>query len=331
MKNFKVILLLVVCLIISFNLSAFGSDQKYKIEPVQLTMGAGGMGGSWFVMATALFSMFDEYIDGLEYTIVPGGGVANPIAIKQKNIDIGLAYTTNLWAAHNGKLEYEEPIENIRGMAKLGMADVIHCFMLSRAGINSIKEIAEKKTRLKLDTSTLGLSGELGVKRMLELHGITYDDIKSWGGSVTHSSYQEATDRLRDGHIDGFFNIEVVGKPLWTELTQSVDATLLTQEEEALVQLVEKYGYDRAVIPAGTYKGQEKDIATTSQEPVLVVDKDMDEELVYILTKLLFEHKDYLVTTYATFKYLDINDAIPAQAPLHPGAERYYKEVGVLK
>ncbi len=330
MNNVKIILL-AICLIIILNINVLSADQVYKIEPIQLTVGAGGMGGSWFVMATALFSVFDEYIDGLKYTIVPGGGVANPIAIKNKDIEVGLTYTPNLWAAYNGKLEYDNPIKEIRGITKLGMPDVHHFFLLSKFGINSIKEIADKKPALKLDTSTLGLAGELGVRRTLELHGITYDDIKSWGGSITHSSYDEATDRLRDGHIDGVFNIEVIGRPLWTELTQSIDATFLTQEDEAINQLIENYGYDPITVPAGTYRGQDKDIKTTSQEPVLVVHEDVDEELVYLFTKLIFEKKDNLVNTYATFEYLDINNAIPTQAPLHPGAERYYKEVGVIK
>ncbi|MBA7533579.1 hypothetical protein ES705_25820 [subsurface metagenome] len=328
MKNYKVFVLM-MCLFLIF--SSFMISYAQESKATEVKMAAGGIGGSWFVMSTALFKTFSTYIDDFKYTIVPGGGVANPIAIKNKDVDFALVYTTNLWSAYHGGKEYNDtPIEQIRGIARLGMADVVHNFILSKKGINSIKEIYEKKPKIKLDTGTLGLAGELAVSRMLELHGITYEDIKSWGGNIIHSSYSEAVNRLRDTHIDGFFNNELIGKPLFVELTQSTNVNLLPQEEGVVKQMIEKYGYNRAIIPAGTYEGQEKDILTTSQEPVLVVDKDVDEELVYQMTKLIFEYRQELINTYAPFKNLDIKNAVPTQAPLHPGALRYYKEKGIL-
>ena len=328
MKNYKVFVLM-MCLFLIF--SSFMISYAQESKATEVKMSAGGIGGSWFVMSTALFKTFSTYIDGLKYTIVPGGGVANPIAIKNKDADFALVYTTNLWSAYHGGEEYGGiPIEQIRGIARLGMADVVHNFVLTKTGINSIKEIYEKKPRIKLDTGTLGLAGELAVKRMLELHGVTYEDIKSWGGNIIHSDYSEAVDRLRDGHIDGFFNNDLIGKPLFAELALSADVKLLPQEEAVVKQMIEEYGYNRAIIPAGTYKGQEEDILTTSQEPVLVVDKDVDEELVYQMTKLIFERRQELINTYAPFKNLDIKNAVPTQAPLHPGALRYYKEKGIL-
>lgn len=332
MRKSKIFTVLVLSLFLLTAIANLAWADTFKVEPEEgkVTMAAGSIGGSWFVMSAALFDLFAKNIDGLQYSIVPGGGVSNPMTLRNKEADFALVYTTNVYSAYNGEEPYGKPIKEIRGIAKLGMADVVHNFVRAKTGIRSFKEFAEKKPSLKVDTGTKGLAGELAVKRMLELHGVSYENIKSWGGSVIHSSYTEATERLKDGHIDAFMNNDLIGKPLWKELVQSVKINILAQDEEVVKQMVENYGYSRAVIPAGTYKGQEEDILTTSQEPVLIAHKDTSENLVYMMTKLMFEHKKRLVSAYSPFVNLNIKKAIPQNCPLHPGAEKYYKEVGLL-
>jgi len=332
MKNKKLLTILLITLFLitaSFNM-VFAENYEISSEEGQVTVAAGSIGGGWFTTSTALFDLFSRNIDGLKYSIVPGGGVSNPTTLQREEAQIVVVYTTNIFSAYNGEEPYGEPIDEMRGIARLGMADVVHNFVRASTGFDSFSQIADEKPALKIDTGTRGLAGELAVKRMLELHGISYDNIKEWGGSVIHSSYSEATDRLKDGHIDAFMNNDLVGKPLWKEMAQSVNINILSQDEEVVKQMVEKYGYSRAVIPAGTYKGQDEDVLSTSQETAIAVHKDVSEDLVYWMTKLMFEEKERLVSAFDAFKHLDIEKAPTQNCPLHPGAARYYRERGII-
>jgi uncharacterized protein len=185
---------------------------------------------------------------------------------------------------------------------------------------------------VRIDTGTRGTGGELAASRALAAHGASYDDIRAWGGSVTHSSYAEAIDRMRDGHIDAFMNDDILRHPLFVDLTTARDVVLLEMDPDIIAELAEEHGYDPVVVPAGTYQGQDDEVQSFAQHHVFFGHKDLPEEFVYIVTKLVFENKDHLVSAHELFSALDPEVGPTAfPIPLHPGAERYYDEVGALE
>jgi hypothetical protein len=321
---------MVVCFVSVLASAAYA--QKLKIQPTQVAVAAGSTGGSWFIISTAFFSLFSDNVEGLSYSIFPGGGVANPISVNKKDATFGMGYTTNLWAAYNGYEPYKTKLTDIRGVVNINVSSVLHAWVLKSVRINTIKEIAEKKLPLKLDSGPRGTGGELAALRCLELHGASYGNIRSWGGSVTHSPYTEAIDRLKDGHINCFINDDIIGVPVYVELSSARDVVLLAQDGDVVKKMNDRFGYSPRVIPAGSYKGQDKDVPSTAQHHVFMCHKDAPENLVYTMTKLIFTNKQRLIGAHKLFTNLD-----PAYGPkdfpipLHPGAERYYKEIGVLK
>ncbi len=331
MRKNTCIALLTVLLLVAASFAPSVTASEFQLEPTEVTSAAGSVGGGWYILSTAMFDLFSNEIDGLAYSIIPGGGVSNPITLNQRNADFAILYTPNLFEGYEGlHEEYPEPFTDLRGIARLGIVSVLHSWVDDDVGVERLSELAENQTGLDIDTGTRGLAGELHARRMLEEHGIAYDDNRSWGGRVIHSSYSEAKDRLIDGHIDMFLNNDVIRQPLWVELNQAADVTLLQHEEEAVEAMVNNYGYVRTVIPADTYEGQENDILTTAQDTVFATHKDADEDLVYMMTKLIFEEKERLVSAYRQFENIDIESAIPENAPIHPGAKRYYQEQGLL-
>lgn len=309
-----------------------GALPARSAEQQDVTVSVGSIGGGWFVLMTTLFETYQKEIDGLRYNTVPGGGVANPIAVSSGSTQFGLSYSTNLFAASEGKDPYDSKMENLRAIANLEITAYIHPFVKDDLGISSLREIAEKEIPIKIDTGPRGTGGELAASRVLEAHGASYDKIEEFGGAITHSPYREAIDRVRDGHIDAFMNDELLGQPLFAEFASDAKITLLPQDETAIQYLQETYGYTPAVIPAGTYEGQDSDLPTTLQSVVFFTNADLPEETVYQMTKLLFEKKDDLVAGHASYGNLD-PQAGPdgVQIPLHPGAERFYREIGAIK
>ncbi|HVL59260.1 MAG TPA: TAXI family TRAP transporter solute-binding subunit [Burkholderiaceae bacterium] len=304
----------------------------YKTTAGQQTVTAGSIGGSWFIIATALFDLYSKNIDGLTYNIVPGGGVGNPIAIHNKKATIGLSYTTNLFAAYNGQPPNKAKLQDIRAIFSLNVSSYLHPFIIASAPVKSFEEIASRKYPLKVDTGPRGTGGELAAQRAMEAMGVSYEDLRKWGGSITHSSYREASGRLVDGHIEAFINDDILKAPTYVELTLARDMRIMPLSQQAVDKLASEFGYGKAVIPAGSYKGQDKDIPTITQTHAFFGHKDLPDDLVYAMTKLAFENKDRLVAAHPIFGNLDPKkgaEGLPI--PLHPGAERYYREIGALK
>jgi TRAP transporter TAXI family solute receptor len=245
---------------------------------------------------------------------------------------LAMGYTTMLHAAQRGDPPFQAPMADFRGIVNVNVAGVLHAFVLEDTGITVWRDFAAQEYPLTVDTGPRGTGGELAASRALELYGAGYDNIKAWGGSITHSNYREAIDRMKDGHIEAFINDDIVGNPTFVDLALARDVLLLPLDPDAQGQMIERFGYAEAVIPAGTYRGQDTDIASTAQHFVLFCHKDVPEDLVYAMTRLVFENKDDLVAAHQLFSDLDpAVGPLHFPIPLHAGAERYYREIGVLE
>lgn len=307
------------------------AEKQFIIDIPEQTVAAGSTGGSWFITSTALFDLYNDNIEGLRYNIVPGGGVSNPISVHRGDAAIAMGYTTNLYSAYNGAAPYEEEFKDLRAVANINVASVLHPFILSDIPINSLKELGDKRYGISIDTGTRGTGGELAGSRTLAAHGASYDNIRDWGGSVTHSGYSEAMDRLKDGHIEAFMNDDIIRTPSFVDLTLARDVKLLPLDPSTIEELASNYGYTPSSIPSGSYKNQDSDIPTIAQHHVIFAHKDTSEELVYAMVKLMFENKEHLVQAHPLFENLDLAEG-PKNfpIPLHSGAERFYREAGVL-
>jgi hypothetical protein len=306
-------------------------DKPYSTAAGEQVVAAGSIGGSWFIITTAMYDLFQRNIEGLRYTVTPGGAVANPMAVEQGLATAALGYTSMLHAASRGEPPFRKVMSDFRGILNLNVAGVVHAIVLESSGITSLADIAAQEHALTIDTGPRGTGGELAASRLLELYGASYDNIRDWGGSITHSSYREALGRMKDGHIEAFLNDDIVGNPVFVDVAHARDVLFLPMAESVQDQMVARYGYGRTVIPAGTYAGQTADVPSTAQHFVFFTDKDAPEELVYAMTRLTFENKQDLVAAHSLFEALDV--AVGPRdfpIPLHPGAERYYREMGLL-
>jgi len=320
-------------LVSSCLLAATGvSAAPYKTTAGQQTVAAGSIGGSWFIISTSLFDLYSKNIDGLTYNIVPGGGVSNPISVQGGKATVGMGYTTNLFAAYNGMPPNKEKMPDIRAIFSLNVSSLLHPFVIASAPVSTFEEIVARKYPLKVDTGSRGTGGELAAQRAMAAHGASYENIKAWGGSVTHSAYREAAGRMVDGHIEAFINDDIINSPTYKELVLSREMRIMPLSKTAIDKLASEFGYGKAVIPANTYKGQTVDIPTISQTHALFAHKDVPADLVYAMTKLAFENKATLVAAHPIFSSMDpVKGSQGLPIPLHPGAERYYREIGAIK
>lgn len=323
--NISIVLLILVTFAIGISQAETTKTSEFK----ELVFAGGPAGGVWYGLAGSIAELIKDEFPELLVSVMPGGGIGNPTLVEKGKAQLGLSLAFLYRAASEGAEPYENVHKNLRAIATVGSSD--QGFFLVREGvpINSIKELAKKKYPLRLITTPKGSTGAIASARILEKYGITFDDLKSWGGSITFTSYTDAASLIADGHADA--NISPV-VPALVELMLRVPMKWLPMEEKIIDQLVEQYGYSKNFIPKGKYSFAIEDGWTIGGANVILVSIEVPEEIVYGITKTLCEHPK--VVRDWGYWYADFDPKIAWKdlgGPLHSGAERYYRDAGYMK
>jgi TRAP transporter TAXI family solute receptor len=174
-----------------------------------------------------------------------------------------------------------------------------------------------------------GSGSEANTRQILDANGITYKDLVK----ALFLSSSEAVDAFNTGQIHGFCLTDGVPSPAVTEATNTRKIRMLPITGEAAQKVTARYRlFTPGTIPAQSYKGLTEAVPTLSVRAVLVVRQELDEKLVYWLTRTLVEKQPELAQAHPLGKEVSkATVAADSPIPLHPGAERYYKETAVLK
>jgi hypothetical protein len=303
--------------------------------PVNLAFATLDTGSAWYVYGATMAELLRKTLPpGSNIDVKPrSGGVGNPRLVAKNETPLGLAFTvTNRWA-HEGKEAYTDKLENIRGL--VGGLDTYYLVAIAsnRLGINSVREIRDRKLPVKIYTQPVGALGEFAGRQLLRAIGTSYNEIKSWGGSTTHVGYNVIVDAFKDGRADVLFAVITPKHPSVSEIANDGTVKFLGLDAETTKALL-PLGYVAATMPANTFKSQPEPVTTVGFPTVLITNKDLPEAVAYTVTKTIIENKDALVRGHAGLAEFDPRTAWQPDKvgiPLHPGAERAYREKGWMK
>lgn len=322
---------LAVLLVLAAALPSLGSAQ----QPVSLAFATLDPGSAWYVYGATMAELFRKALPaGSNIDVKPrSGGVGNPRLVAKNETPLGFGFTvTNRWA-YEGKEAYDAKHENLRAL--VGGLDTYYLVAVAgkKLPITSIKEIKDKKIPLKMFTQPVGSLGEFAGRQLLRSTGVSYADIKSWGGSTQHVGYNVIVDAFKDGRADILFAVITPKHPSVSEIVSSVDVKFIGLDP-ATVSTLAPLGYNAATMPAETFKGQTEPVKTVGFPTVLITNKELPDAIAYTVTKAVVDNKDALVRGHAGLVEFDPKVAWqPSRVgiPLHPGAERVYREKGWMK
>ncbi len=311
------------------------------LKPATYTWVAGSMGGGWYTVAGGFARLVNEKDPRITIKVVPGGGVANPIALNQGDADIawGVGYVDK--AAYNGTAPlYDKAYKNLASFAGTLAVDYYHFLAAKDTGVTTLDQFAAKikaGEKLKVAAPMTGTSDLAMTNFVFTRLGISLDMIKANGGTVIQAVYGDMTSLFKDRHVD--YAIACVGLPgaIMTEMAMGRPATLMAVSSETIDFCATTYGtVARSTgltrVPGGTYAGMPDDIQTLCHSTELLISPKVPDEVAYALAKLLSKNKDFLVQLGAGYKVFDPKTTgSTVQVPLHPGAARFYKEAGLLK
>ncbi|WP_163527337.1 TAXI family TRAP transporter solute-binding subunit [Halobacillus ihumii] len=316
------LLLLAIVLFVSGCSGAAGNS---KGKPLVLSTGT--TTGVFYSLGALLSTTWTDELGTQVTSQGSNGSVDNLNLMSQGNVTMGFSTVNMMYQAYNGVGNFEDnQYKDIRVLANL-YPNVSHVIALEGSGIESPSDIKGHSFVFGAPGSATAIESEL----LLKAHGVNVDSV-----NANYVGFTEAVDLLRNGQVEAANIYTGVPSSAATELISTVDSKVLSFSEDAIKTLTDESDYPwnfKHTIEAGTYDNQPEDIITVGQFSGIAVDANVSEEKVYELTKALWENLDKLKDGQAVAKQFDPELAVQGTAgvPLHPGAKKYYKEIGVLE
>ncbi|GAA0369749.1 TAXI family TRAP transporter solute-binding subunit [Bacillus horti] len=292
-----------------------------------LAFGGASPGGAAYQLSTTYAEIINSALDYVQVNVeVTGGGPDNVSLIQNGSLDSGHGNSGVGYNAYRGIDDFEgKEHGDLRAWFPLYNYP-FQVTVLENSSIESIEDLKGKR----IGVNVHGSGGEKTANQVFTALGLNKDE----DYNPYYLDYDEALDALKTGRIDATVFSTGAPTPSLLELGTTHGFRILNFTEEELQIIDDKYPYYAGgTIPAGTYSQIDEDVRTVFAATLNYIHADLPEELVYDLTKAIWENKDRLESAHPTQKDLNaelIESALIPIMPLHPGAERYFKENGLI-
>ena len=309
----------VIAVLILLSSSCFAAS-----TPKFLTIGTAASGGAYYPIGIAMADIITNKLKIQTTAQITGGAIENNSLIQNKGVDLAISQGVMSYNAVNGLPPYKQKLTDVAGLFNGLSKGVFQLVVNKNSPIKSIRDLKGKKV-------ALGPAGGGAITTFLEVftsHGFTDKDF-----SPVYLSYEQAGDSLVDGNLDAILVQAAIPSPAITQQIASNKALrFLTIDEEMMKKLLAKYSYYAKIsIPKEMYK-TDAPVNTFYISNMVIVSKALSPDLVYSITKAFFENIDTIRNSHPSVKGLTIESAVEGlPIPLHPGAQRYFKEKGLLK
>jgi TRAP transporter TAXI family solute receptor len=310
-----------VCIALALIVSLGMIGCKGKAE--QVRMATGGSTGNYYSFGSAVGQILTEKT-GIPITIQStGASKANIQLIDAGEVELAIVQNDVMDYAWRGvDLFNGETIKSFRSMAAL-YAEVCQIVVNPAAGIRTVADLRGKN----VSVGDAGSGVEFNARQILEVYGLTFDDI-----GKQNLSFSASADALRDNKIDAFFCVAGAPTPAIVDLATGKDVVILEIDDDHVNRLVMNYPfYTRFPVSAGSYRGQNTDVQTVAVKATFIVSATLGEETVYNLTKALFENQAQIEAAHIKGGELSASYAVDGVSiDFHPGAAKYFEEIGAL-
>lgn len=292
--------------------------QNYKLM-------TGPQGGVWVPLGGTLKAMFEKAIPGSSIQTLPGAGIANVKGVQEGKADFGFGNSISTVDAVNGVAPFTEKAGNVCQVANL-YPQYFQVVVLADSGINKIEDLKGKSIAVQ----TRGNTAEAISQHILQAHGLKYENM----GKVNFmASYNDAVALLKDGHAQAFTLGTTIPASSVMDLATARDIKLIPVTDAGLAAMKKiNAGYNKVVVPANTYPKQTKDEPVIGYSTHFITQCKLPEDKVYAVTKAMATQvADLAAVNKAMAKLTPKDMAEDIGVPLHPGAAKYYREVGALK
>ncbi len=283
----------------------------------------GGTSGVYYPLGVALSKIYGDNIEGVRTQVQSTkASVENLNLLQQGRGEIAFALGDSVKSAWEGDEEagFPQQLEKLRGIAAI-YPNYVQIVASQESGIETFEQLEGKSLSVGAPKS----GTELNARRIFEAMGMSYEDLSQ----TEYLPFGESVELIKNRQLDATLQSAGLGVASIKDLALSVPVNVVAVPESVAETLGAPFIAE--TIPAGTYEGQEEDVPTLAITNILVTHSDVSEEVAYEMTKQLFENLDEMVAAHSAARAISLEkgpEGVPV--PLHPGAERYYKEQGLL-
>ncbi|MDX1725425.1 MAG: TAXI family TRAP transporter solute-binding subunit [Pseudomonas sp.] len=292
--------------------------------PTFINILTGGTSGVYYPIGVGLSQLYSTGIEGSKTSVqATKASVENLNLLQSGRGELALALGDSVADAWNGVEDagFKAPLKKLRAIAGT-YPNYIQIVANKEAGINTLADLKGKRISVGAPKS----GTELNARAIFAAAGLSYEDM----GKVEFLPYAESVELIKNRQLDATLQSSGLGMAAIRDLAATLPINFVAVPAEVTAK-IGNAAYQPAVIPAGTYDGQDVDIATVAIKNILVSHEDVSEEVAYQMTKLMFDNLERLGNAHSAAKEIKLESAAKnLPIPLHPGAERFYKEVGAL-
>jgi TRAP transporter TAXI family solute receptor len=326
----------------AFAVAAMAFSAPASAQPYNLTIAGYSPGGLVSTVGTGLDAALAAAYPGSTLTYqTSSGGLANAMQLEQSKVPLAFISDTELSVAVKGKAPINKPLTNLRILFhpySPGSRFQATHFLTTKAwaeknGIATVADLAKKKPAMRIAVNRPGnLDGDISLG-IMNAYGITQDEVKNWGGQVVRAASQEMTSLMLDRRLDVIsFGISINHARI-QELANGLDLVMLPVDDAIARKVSDDLGGKPCAIKTGEYKFLAADSSSVCVGMSVVVRADMDEKLAYSITKGVFENVEKYKAAHRLLQQAVTPQSLSesGQAPFHPGAEKYFREKGLMK
>ena len=311
--------------------AAAQSADKWKPEVRFIKIGVSSAGGDWFRAGAKFSTMIPAVLPDVAASTVIGGGVVNVTRVGKGETQMGFALTPYPEQGYKGETKnYPAPLKNVRLIASnLGRTVVVAMVVLKDSPIKSIQDLKGKR----IVPGDRGWGTTELVEALLATAGMPMDKFKADGGTVSYTSITDRAKALQDKNVDAIFIPAQVAYPDLMAVQQAAGIRVIGFPNDVVEKTLGTMpGLVKSKVPKGLYGVVDQDLASPGFLQQLIVDANLSDELVYRITKLWWEKIKDIHEIAPGLDQANVKIAMEhATIPFHPGAIRYYKEVGVAR
>ncbi|KRB66355.1 TAXI family TRAP transporter solute-binding subunit [Noviherbaspirillum sp. Root189] len=285
----------------------------------------GGTSGVYYPMGVALSQIYGKAMPNAKVSVQATKASAENLNLLQAGRgEIAFTLGDSLSDAWNGNEEagFKSPLKKLRTVAGI-YPNYIQIVASADSGIKTLADLKGKRVSVGAPKS----GTELNARAIFKAAGLSYKDF----AKVEYLPFGESVELMKNRQLDVTLQSAGLGVSALRDLATAVKIVVIPVPADVVAKVGDA-AYQSSVVPAKTYEGQNTDVPTAAVQNFLVTHEGVPADVVYAMTKSMFENLDTLLAAHAAAKSIKKETASKGSpVPLHPGAEKYYREAGLLK
>ena len=304
--------------------AAFTASTAVLAAPTFINVLTGGTSGVYYPIGVALSQLYGNGIEGSKTSVqATKASVENLNLLEAGRGELAFALGDSVADAWNGVEDagFKAPLKKLRAIAGT-YPNYIQIVASKESGITTLEDLKGKRISVGAPKS----GTELNARAIFKAAGLSYEDM----GKVEFLPYAESVELIKNRQLDATLQSSGLGMAAIRDLAATLPITFVAIPAEITAK-IDNAAYQAASIPAGTYDGQDSEVPTVAINNILVSHDGVSDEVAYQMTKLMFDNLERLGNAHSAAKDIKLEGAAKdLPIPLHPGAERFYKEAGAL-